>query len=273
MKNAYQLNGVYFRYGDAWVLEEIAFDVMEGEMLGIIGPNGSGKSSLLKLLSRLNTPQQGDISLRGVYLSLMDQADLARTTAMVSQESTFFFPYTVGEVVLMGRTPHLQGRLFEGRRDMEVVRDVMRWMDVAELADRPVTEISGGERQRVVIARALAQEPDILILDEPTASLDIAHQVEIYHLLTRLNKERGLTIILSSHDLNLAAHYCHRMILMNQGKIYATGTPSEVITEKNIKDVYECPVLVDAHPVSGGPRVTLLPGELKTMGVFRGHHT
>ncbi|MDZ4384122.1 MAG: ABC transporter ATP-binding protein [Nitrospirota bacterium] len=267
MTSVYQLKEIYFRYGDAWVLEDICLDVVEGEMIGIIGPNGSGKSSLLKLLSRLNSPQQGDISLRGVDLSLMDQADIAKTTAMVPQESTFFFPYTVDEVVLMGRTPHLRGRLFEGRHDMEVVREVMHWMDIAGLGERPVTEISGGERQRVVIARALAQEPDILILDEPTASLDIAHQVEIYHILTRLNEERGLTIILSSHDLNLAAHYCHRMILMNKGRIYAAGTPSEVITEENIREVYGCPVLVDAHPVSGGPRLTLLPRELKTMKV------
>ena len=141
----------------------------------------------------------------------------------------------------------------------------VRWMDVAEMGERPVTEISGGERQRVVIARALAQEPDILILDEPTASLDIAHQVEIYHILTRLNEERGLTIILSSHDLNLAAQYCHRMILINKGRIYAAGTPSEVITEEHIREVYGCPVLVDAHPVSGGPRLTLLPVNRQTM--------
>jgi len=264
MTSVYQLSKIYFRYGDAWVLEDIAFDVTEGEMLGIIGPNGSGKSSLLKLLSRLNTPQQGDISLRAVDLALIEQADLARTTAMVPQESSFFFPYMVAEVVLMGRTPHLRGRLFEGRHDIEVVREVMHWMDIAGLGDRPVTEISGGERQRVVIARALAQEPDILILDEPTASLDIAHQVEIYHILTRLNEERGLTIILSSHDLNLAAQYCHRMILMNKGRIYAAGTPSEVITEENIRAVYGCPVLVDAHPVSGGPRLTLLPVKRQT---------
>lgn len=270
MKRAYQLSEVYFRYGDSWVLEDISFDVMEGEMLGIIGPNGSGKSSLLKLLSRLNTPQQGDISLRAVDLALMDQADLAKTTAMVPQESTFFFPYTVGEVVMMGRTPHLRGRLFEGRHDIEVVREVMRWMDIAGLGERPVTEISGGERQRVVIARALAQEPDILILDEPTASLDIAHQVEIYHILTRLNEERGLTIILSSHDLNLAAQYCHRMILMSKGRIYAAGTPTEVITEEHIREVYGCPVLVDAHPVSGGPRLTLLPvNQRKAQGIHK----
>src|SRR3972149_2530050 len=149
MTSGYQLSKIYFRDGESWVLEDIAFDVTEGEMLGIIGPNGSGKSSLLKLLSRLNSPQQGDISLRGVDLSLMDQADIAKTTAMVPQESTFFFPYTVDEVVLMGRTPHLRGRLFEGRHDIEVVGEVMHWMDIAGLGERPGTEISGGGGQRV----------------------------------------------------------------------------------------------------------------------------
>src|SRR3989304_4900902 len=127
MKSVYQLSEIYFRYGDAWVLEDICLDVMEGEMIGIIGPNGSGKSSLLKLLSRLNSPQQGDISLRGVDLSLMDQADIAKTTAMVPQESTFFFPYTVDEVVLMGRTPHLRGRLFGGGLGIEGCRGVLGW--------------------------------------------------------------------------------------------------------------------------------------------------
>ncbi len=261
MKSIYQVREVYYRYTDRWVLEDISLEVMEGEILGIIGPNGSGKSSLLKLLSRVNVPQKGDISLREVDINLMAQMDLAKCVAVVPQESSFFFPFTVGEIVLMGRVPHLRGRLFESSHDMNVAMEVMTWMDIAGLEGRPVTEISGGERQRAIIARALTQEPDVLILDEPTTSLDIGHQMDIYNILTRLNIEKGLTMIISSHDLNLSSQYCHRLMLMSRGRIYAVGTPSEVITEENIRDVYACPVIVDAHPVAGVPRVTLFSAD------------
>jgi len=159
----------------------------------------------------------------------------------------------------MGRAPHLKGRLFEDSHDRKVVHEAMEWVDIADIEDRPVTEVSGGEKQRAVIARALAQEPQVLILDEPMSSLDIGHQMEIYRLLTRLNEEKRLTIVLSSHDLNLASQYCHRLMLMDMGKIYALGFPNEVVTEKNIGEVYGCRVIVDPHPVSGLPRVTLFP--------------
>lgn len=258
MKSMYKLNEVCFRYSDTWILEDISLGVMAGEILGIIGPNGSGKSSLLKLLSRINIPQNGGIFLGDVDIKLMSQSDIAKAVAMVPQESSFTFPFTVGETVLMGRTPRLRGRLFEDPDDINVAMEVMAWMDISGLENRPVTDISGGEKQRAIIARALAQEPEILILDEPTASLDIGHQIEIYNLLAKLNVEKGLTIILSSHDLNLASQYCHRLMLLNKGKICAVGSPHEVITEENIRDVYGCNVLVDLHPASGMPRVTLL---------------
>ena len=258
MKNRYRLNEVCFRYTDTWILQNISLDVMDGEILGIIGPNGSGKSSLLKLLSRINIPQKGEIFLGDMDIKLMNQSDIAKLVAVVPQESSFTFPFTVGETVLMGRTPHLTGKLFEDSDDLKVAMEVMAWMDISGLENRPVTDISGGERQRAIIARALAQEPDILVLDEPTASLDIGHQIEIYNLLARLNREKGLTIILSSHDLNLASQYCHRLMLLNKGRICAVGSSHDVITEENIRDVYGCNVLVDPHPASGMPRVTLL---------------
>lgn len=260
MKSVYNLKGIYFRYTERWVLEDISFDVKEGEILGIIGPNGSGKSSLLKLLLRLNIPHKGEILLKDINISLMEQEEIARSIALVPQESTFLFPFTVFGTVLLGRSPHLRGRLFENSHDMKIAIEVMRWMDIEGLGDRPVTEISGGEKQRVIIARALAQEPEILILDEPTASLDIGHQVEIYNLITRLNAEKGLTVIITSHDLNLAAQYCHRLILLNKGRVYANGNPYEVISEENIRNVYGCDVIVDEHPVTGAPRVTLSSG-------------
>jgi len=261
MNNAYNLRDVYFKYSDKWILEDISFDIKNGEILGIIGPNGSGKTTLLKLLSRILTPGRGDITVKGIDIAKYNHMDFARSVAVVPQESSFLFPFTVAEAVLMGRSPYLKGRLFENYHDAEVSAEAMKWMDIYDLKDRPVTDISGGERQRTIIARALAQEPDILILDEPTTSLDIGHQTGIYNLLTRLNSERGLTIVLSSHDLNLAAQYCNKLILMNKGKIYDAGTPFEVITEGNIRDVYGCEVIVDENPVTKTPRVTLIPGE------------
>lgn len=263
MTNVYESKEVWFKYDKQWVLEGISFQVNQGEIFGIIGPNGSGKSSILKLLSGVNIPQRGEIFLNGLDIRRLDQGNLSRTVAVVPQESLFAFPYTVAEVVLMGRSPYMMGRFFENKHDMEIAERAMQWLDISELADRPVTDISGGEKQRTIIARALAQEPEILILDEPTASLDIGHQIEIYNLLATLGREfnsvprNELTIVLSSHDLNLASQYCHRLMLMNKGRIYATGLPSEVITEENIREVYGCSVIVDEHPVSGRPRVTL----------------
>lgn len=253
--NAFELNGVYFKYSEKWVLDDISLHVAKGEIFGIIGPNGSGKSSLLRIMAKLNLPQKGRLYLHGEETVFINRMDFAKRVAFVPQESHFLFPFTVAEIVLMGRTPHMKGRLFESSRDKELAMDAMNLMDIECLSERPVTDISGGEKQRAIIARALVQEPEVLILDEPTASLDIGHQIEIYALFERLNTRS--TIILSSHDLNLASQYCHRLMLLHQGKIYAIGTPQEVITEENIQEVYGCAVIVDKHPVSGRPRVTL----------------
>lgn len=258
--NAFELTRVYFKYSGQWVLEDISLHVAKGEIFGIIGPNGSGKSSLLRLMAKLCIPQQGNITINNIDSAGIKHGDFAKAVAYVPQESLFLFPFTVAEVVLMGRTPHIThtwGRLFESPHDRQIASDVIRLMDIEKLQDRPVTDISGGEKQRTVIARALVQEPDILILDEPTASLDIGHQIDNYNLLKRFNMEKGMTVLLSSHDLNLASQYCHRVLLLNNGRIHAIGTPSDVITEKNIHEVYGCNVIVDKHPVSGRPRVTL----------------
>ena len=267
----YRLDDIYFKYTDNWVLEDMSFDVTEGEIFGIIGPNGSGKSSLLKLLSRINISHNGHIYLDGIDISLIGREELSRTISYVPQESYFLFPYTVTETVLMGRIPHMNARFFEDSNDTRVVTDAMRAVGIDILKDRPITDISGGEKQRAIIARALAQEPNILILDEPTTSLDIGHQIEIFNLLSRLNYAQGLTIILSLHDLNIASQYCHRIMLMNRGKVYAIGTPCEVITEENIRDVYRCNVVIDKHPVSGTPRVNLVAGK-RTSSSFALHN-
>lgn len=259
MRSAFKADGIYFKYSDQWVIEDVSFNICEGEFFGIIGPNGSGKSSLLKLISRIHAPHSGQIYLRETALTMFGRDELSKIVSYIPQESSFLFPYTVAETVSMGRYPHLKGKFFEDSYDKKVVSEAMSWVGIYSLRDRPITDISGGEKQRAIIARGLAQEPDILIMDEPTTSLDIGHQMEIFNLLSRLNVEKKMTIITSLHDLNLGSHYCDKIMLINRGKISAIGTPREVITEENIRNVYGCNVIVDKNPASGTPRVSLIP--------------
>ena len=259
MRSAFKAAGIYFKYSDQWVIEDVSFNICEGDFFGIIGPNGSGKSSLLKLISNIHTPQSGRIYLRETDIKMVGRAELSKTVSYIPQESSFLFPYTVAEIVSMGRYPHLKGKFFEDSYDKKVVTDAMTWVGIDALRDRAITDISGGEKQRAIIARGLAQEPEILIMDEPTTSLDIGHQMEIFNLLSRLNVERKMTIITSLHDLNLGSQYCDKIMLINRGKITAIGTPHEVITEDNIRNVYGCNVIVDMNPASGTPRVSLIP--------------
>lgn len=259
MRSAYRAEGLYFKYSDQWIIEGISFNIHDGEFFGIIGPNGAGKSSLLKLISKILTPQSGQIYLRDTDLNAIKRDELSGIVSYIPQESSFLFPYTVAETVSMGRYPHSKGKFFADAHDKKIVSDAMTWVGIDVLKDRAITDISGGEKQRAIIARGLAQEPDILIMDEPTTSLDIGHQAEIFNLLSRLNLERKLTIIVSLHDLNLGSQYCDRLMLMNRGKIAAIGTPPDVITEENILDVYGCNVIVDKNPVSGSPRVSVIP--------------
>ncbi len=258
MRPLFEAEGLYFRYSDQWVIENTSFKVSEGEVFGIIGPNGSGKSSLLKLLSRICTPQSGHIYFRGSEIAKTEREYLSKSVSYIPQESSFLFPYTVAETVYMGRFPHSRGRFFEGSNDRKAVSDAMSWVEIDALRDRAITDLSGGEKQRAVIARGLAQEPDVMIMDEPTTSLDIGHQIDIFNLLSRLNTERGMTIVASLHDLNMGSQYCHRLMLISAGRIYAEGTPEEVITEKNIRAVYGCEAIVDKNPASGAPRVSLV---------------
>jgi iron complex transport system ATP-binding protein len=233
--------------------------------LGIVGPNGSGKTSLLKLLAGMIAPQEGTLCLFGRPLPAMTQGDLARLVGVVPQDTQQLFPFTVAETVLMGRFPHRPhdrwnaGFGWETPEDLAVAAHAMATMDITHLARRSVMDLSGGERQRTVIARALAQTPNVLLLDEPTAFLDLQHQIEICAVLRRLNEERGLTIVLVSHDLNLVSQYCDRLILLDNGRVFRLGRPEEVIQSDVLETVYHCRVLVDRHPVSGLPRVTL-PG-------------
>lgn len=225
-------------------------------MLGLIGPNSSGKTTLLKLMDGLLQPEQGRVLLQEKDLKELPRSQVARSIAVVPQEMEVPFSFTVGEIVLMGRAPYLGRFGWEKRRDLEIAREGMALTDVSELEDRPFLELSQGEKQRVLIARALAQEPKVILLDEPTSHLDINHQVEMNELIRRLNIEKNLTVMNISHDLNLAAEYSHRIVLLHRGSIFSMGTPSAVITEENIRRVYETTVMVEKNPVTGAPRVT-----------------
>ena len=258
-----QVDDVSFGYKALEVLQGISIKLAGGEILGIIGPNGSGKSTLLKVISGIITPWSGKVSVKGKNLSAFKRRELATLIASVSQEIDEDFPFTVRELVSMGRSPYLGRFAIEGKRDKEVIDDVMSLTDVASYANRFPHELSGGERQRVIIARALAQEPDILLLDEPTSYLDLHHQVEINNLIMKLKSEKGVGVIYVTHDLNSAALCCDRIVMMSRGIVHAEGNPPHVITSEHINHVYGCQVFVDKNPQSGGPRVTPLMGRCK----------
>jgi len=228
-------------YGDRKVLERMCLSAESGFM-GIIGPNGSGKTTLLKSISRVLKPKNGVILLDGKDVYELKTKDVAKNMAVVPQDTSTKFDFTVMDVVLMGRNPHLGRFEMENARDMEIAEKAMKVTNTWHLADRSITEISGGERQRVIIAKALTQEPKILLLDEPTSHLDINYQIEILDLIKTLSKE--LAVIAVFHDLNLAARYCDELILLDKGKIFASGKPEEVITPKNIESVYGIEVIV-----------------------------
>ena len=252
-----RVDQVSFKYGEQWVLRGIDFEVAKGDFLGVIGPNGSGKTTLLRVIDGILAPQEGTVSLEGTEIGKLRREALARSVAVVPQYSALAFPFSVEEVVLMGRAPHLGRWRFEGDEDHRIAHEAMEMTDTLGLAARDMESLSGGERQRVLIARALAQEPRLMLLDEPTAFLDIRHQVDFFDRIRSLNREGGLTVIAVTHDINLAAHYCDRIILLKNGRIEAAGPVGAVITEEHIRETYGTEVLVDRHPRTGSPRITL----------------
>ncbi|MCL6518578.1 MAG: heme ABC transporter ATP-binding protein [Armatimonadetes bacterium] len=255
MQSLFKLDRLRISYNSVPVLDDISFKVNRGEFLGIIGPNGSGKSTLLRAMTGILPPAAGSVKLEGKEVSQIPSRSLALRIAVVPQEILVTFDFTVLEIVLMGRAPYL-GRLeFEDQDDLEIAREALKRTNLLHLANRRIEKLSGGERQRVMIARALAQNTDILFLDEPTAHLDINYQVEILHLLKRENVEYGKTIVVVLHDLNLAAEFCNRLLMLSGGKLYVDGTPEEVITASNVQKVYGTPVWVRRHPTSGRPYV------------------
>ena len=239
-------------------LQNVSLEVNPGEFLTLVGPNGSGKSTLLKLLDRILLPSSGKILLDGRPLTAYARPELARRIAYVPQDREMQFSFSVEDIVLMGRAPHMHGRLFENSHDRSVARRMMELTDTVHLAAHAITNLSGGERQRAFIARALAQEPRVLLLDEPTAHLDIAHQVDIFRQLRSLTAETGVTVVSVSHDLNLSALHSDRIAMLLCGGLAALGTPADVLTTERIREVFRTEVMVDNHPALGTPRVTML---------------
>ncbi|MFC2022804.1 heme ABC transporter ATP-binding protein [Chloroflexota bacterium] len=252
-----QMDGVSLGYGRRRVVSDLSFQVSPGEMVGLIGPNGCGKTSIIKALCRV-IPHSGRIFVDGREISAIPRKDLARLLGVVPQNPSLPDAFTVFEVVLMGRNPHLGLLRYESHKDMDIARRAMEKTETDSLAERRMGELSGGERQRVTVARVLAQEPEAILLDEPTANLDISHQVEILGLIRDLCREKGLTVLVALHDLNLAAQYCDRLLLVANGKLHAEGAAWEVITPENIREVYGMESHVYPHPVNRLPVV--LPG-------------
>ncbi|MFO8010950.1 MAG: ABC transporter ATP-binding protein [Dehalococcoidia bacterium] len=254
-----KLEEVSLGYGKVLVLSNINISVNSGEMVGIIGPNGSGKSTMLKGISRTLKTKGGRILINGEDISRCTRGNLARIIAVVPQSPNLPDTFTGFEIVLMGRTPYLGRFRFEGMKDFDIAWRAMAITNTQPIAERKMNEISGGQKQLLTIARALAQEPELILLDEPTAHLDINYQVEILDFVKTLCKQEGIAAVAVLHDLNLAAQYCDRLVLLDGGGIHAKGKPEEVITEETIKEVYGARVCVYPHPVNGLPTVVILP--------------
>jgi iron complex transport system ATP-binding protein len=247
---------LHFNY-DKPVVEDISLQIAPGELLSVIGPNGSGKSTLVRLLAGMLRPASGKVFVGDSLLESLTRKELARQIGYVAQETRVQFPMSALEFVLQGRFAHGRAIGFEGSEDLAAAREAMEMTDTASFMDRQLNALSGGERQRVFLARALAQQPRIMLLDEPTSNLDIAHQVSTFLLLNRLTKERAVSVLFITHELNLAAEFADRILLIKEGKRVSCGTPHEVFQPEMLERVFETRLIVDKNPESGAPRVTV----------------
>lgn len=246
-----------FGYGNSFHLQDISFEMGTGAFWGVIGPNGSGKSTLLKILSKIYRVQHGTIEIDGRDLKSFKLTDLARKMAVVGSEAQFSFPYLVRDVVLMGRIP-FTGRLsVYSEQDHQAVDTALRKTETWSYRDRYIHELSSGERQRVLLARALAQEPKILLLDEPTAHLDLHYEIEIFQILKALNTGEQLTILTVSHNLNLMSEFCQMLILMQNGKCRRIGPPAEILTPELLRDVFRIDCRIEPNPFSNAPAILI----------------
>ncbi len=237
-----QIRDLSFSYGSTQILKDINMELDSSNVLGIVGPNGAGKSTLIRCIDRILVPQHGTVLLDGQEMKQMSSMEIAKKIGYVPQSISNTFPATVFDTVLMGRRPHLGWRSSE--EDIDTVLEVLTMLKIKYLAMRDFNEISGGQQQKVLIARALAQDAEILLLDEPTSNLDIRHQLEVMEILTKLVRKKGLSVMMAIHDLNLASRYSDRIILLNGGSIRDAGDPVSVLTAENIRSVYSAEVIV-----------------------------
>jgi iron complex transport system ATP-binding protein len=248
---ALAVSGITAGYGPAAVLHDLSFELSPGEVLAIVGPNGAGKSTLLKVAGGSLQPWHGSVELLERPLASYQRRELARLVATVAQENQVAFRFTALEIVLMGRAPHLGSFHLENDHDLAAARAAMEQFELMHLAHRPINELSGGERKRVFLARALAQEPRVMLLDEPTAFLDLRHVAEILVQFRKLCAERGLAVAATMHDLNAAALYADRVLLLNNGAMVACGPANEVLTAANLEQVYQVKVHIARNSVTG----------------------
>lgn len=241
--------GIEFQYQSREVLKGITISLLPRELVGLLGPNGAGKSTLIKILSKILKPIAGSIYVEGNSLEELSFKEVAKRIGVVPQETILEYSFTVYDVVMMGRNPYISRFKGEAKIDKDIVIEAMRLTNTLEFADRPITELSGGEKQRVILARALAQEPKILLLDEPTSHLDISYQIEMLNLIKKLVREKNIGALSALHDPNLSAQFCDKIILMKDGMIYDYGAPKDVLTSANLKQVFNVDVIVRQHPV------------------------
>lgn len=248
-----KIRNVEFSYASIPALRNVCLELREREILAIVGPNGAGKSTLLKCIARILRPQRGVILLNGRDIQKMSLRELARKIGYVPQDAYHLFPATVFEVVLMGRRPYMSW--ISSREDEKIVLDILRMLNIEDIAMRDINELSGGQRQKVFIARALAQEPEVLLLDEPTSNLDIRHQLEVMNLIRNIVKDKGISAVMAVHDLNLAARYSDKVVMMCKGRVFAAGPPLSVLTPSNIRKVYG----VEVKVINDGEMAYIMP--------------
>ena len=265
------INMLSFSYRSIAALKDVELELGLDEVLSIVGPNGSGKTTLLKCIDRILKPNQGTVLIDGRDVANIGLGELSKIIGYVPQNSTSTFPFTVFDVVLMGRRPYIRWSVSE--RDKEIVAEILKFLGIDKLAARHLNELSSGEQQKVIVARALAQQPQILLLDEPTSNLDIKHQLEVLSIVKGLTRSRQLSVIMAMHDLNLASRFSDKMIMLKQGCIFAVGTPESVLTEENIESVYgvkshvtnsvlDRPQVTPIAPIATGVENSKMPSEI-----------
>jgi iron complex transport system ATP-binding protein len=256
-----EASGLSFSYpsrrSSSFHITDVSISVAQGSITGLLGPNGGGKSTLLRMLAGITTPSTGVVRLNGQEISTMSRRHTARRIAVVPQFTHPAFDYTAMEMVLMGRHPHLSMFELEGPDDRTIAIEAMRATATADFAEQSFLTLSGGEQQRVALASALAQAPELLLLDEPTASLDLGYQLEIAGLLRALNRDRGVTMVIATHDLNFAASICDRLVLLRDGRVRGQGSTTDTLTTQAIRDLYHVEADVSTHPVTG--RLVVVP--------------